>query len=152
MTIQGTPSSPSAESKVKTARTPSEVQLKMARTIVDYLCRNKMNVGNHVTEQELVEEFHISRSPVRAAMAYLAERGVFEQRPNRGFFVQLDGVVHHVLFVRHRTLAHPAQRDGFALTSAAQKNTHLSRAQPAVQILIHFWNAQRQPIRTFLVE
>ena len=91
MAIQGTPSSPSADSTVTTARTPSEVQLKMARTIVDYLCRNRMNVGNHVTEQELVEEFHISRSPVRAAMAYLAERGVFEQRPNRGFFVKLDG-------------------------------------------------------------
>ena len=73
------------------ARTPSEVQLKMARAIVDYLCRNQVNVGDHLTEQELVEEFHISRSPVRAAMAYLAERGVFEQRPNRGFFVKLDG-------------------------------------------------------------
>ena len=91
MTSQGTSSSPSAESATAPARTPSEVQLKMARAIVDYLCRKSVNVGNHVTEQELVEEFHISRSPVRAAMAYLAEQGVFEQRPNRGFFVKLDG-------------------------------------------------------------
>ena len=72
-------------------RTPSEVQLKLARTIVEYLCRNDMNPGNHVTEQELVDEFRISRSPVRAALAYLAARGVFEQRPNRGYFVRLDG-------------------------------------------------------------
>ena len=73
------------------ARTPSEVQLKMARTIVEYLCRRGMNVGNHVTEQELVDEFRISRSPVRAALSSLAEQGVFEQRPNRGYFVKLDG-------------------------------------------------------------
>ena len=73
------------------AGTPSEVQLKMARTIVEYLCRNDMNPGNHVTEQELVDEFRISRSPVRAALSYLADRGVFEQRPNRGYFVKLDG-------------------------------------------------------------
>ena len=72
-------------------RTPSEVQLKLARTIVEYLCRNDMNPGNHVTEQELVDEFRISRSPVRAALAYLAARGVLEQRPNRGYFVRLDG-------------------------------------------------------------
>ena len=72
-------------------RTPSEVQLKMARTIVEYLCRHDMNAGNHVTEQELVEAFRISRSPVRAALSYLAERGVFEQRPNRGYFIKLDG-------------------------------------------------------------
>ena len=91
MSVQETVYSPSPEATAKAAHTPSEVQLKMARTIVDYLCRNKMNVGNHVTEQELVEAFHISRSPVRAAMAYLAEKGVFEQRPNRGFFVKLDG-------------------------------------------------------------
>ena len=91
MNVLDTPSSPAADGTAAVARTPSEVQLKMARTIVEYLCRNNVNVGNHVTEQELVEEFRISRSPVRAAMSYLAERGVFEQRPNRGFFVKLDG-------------------------------------------------------------
>jgi DNA-binding GntR family transcriptional regulator len=91
MSVPDTPSSPAADGTAAVARTPSEVQLKMARAIVEYLCRNNVNVGNHVTEQELVEEFRISRSPVRAAMSYLAERGVFEQRPNRGFFVKLDG-------------------------------------------------------------
>lgn len=83
--------SAAADGSPAPGRTPSEVQLKLARTIVEYLCRNDMSPGNHVTEQELVDEFRISRSPVRAALAYLAARGVFEQRPNRGYFVRLDG-------------------------------------------------------------
>ena len=91
MIPRATDQSTAADSAAAAGRTPSEVQLKLARTIVEYLCRNDMNPGNHVTEQELVEEFRISRSPVRAALAYLAERGVCEQRPNRGYFVKLDG-------------------------------------------------------------
>ena len=70
---------------------PTEVQLKMAHTIVEYMCRRRMNAGNHLTEQELVEEFRISRTPVRAALSYLADQGVFERKQNRGFFVKLDG-------------------------------------------------------------
>ena len=91
MNVDDTPSPTAADGTAEAARARSEVQLKMARTIVEYLCRRGMNVGNHVTEQELVNEFRISRSPVRAALSYLAEQGVFEQRPNRGYFVKLDG-------------------------------------------------------------
>ena len=91
MNVDDTLSPTAADGSALAARTPSEVQLKMARTIVEYLCRRGMNAGNHVTEQELVDEFRISRSPVRAALSYLAEQGVFEQRPNRGYFVKLDG-------------------------------------------------------------
>ena len=91
MNVDDTPSPTAADGTAEVARARSEVQLKMARTIVEYLCRRGMNVGNHVTEQELVDEFRISRSPVRAALSYLAEQGVFEQRPNRGYFVKLDG-------------------------------------------------------------
>ncbi|MCY4471039.1 MAG: GntR family transcriptional regulator [Thiotrichales bacterium] len=69
---------------------PSELQLEMARNILEYVCRRGMNAGTHLTEQELVEEFRVSRSPIRGALSYLAERGVVEQRPNRGFFVKVD--------------------------------------------------------------
>ncbi|MCY4495707.1 MAG: GntR family transcriptional regulator [Rhodospirillaceae bacterium] len=62
----------------------------MAHTIVEYIRRCGMNPGNHLTEQELVDEFQISRTPVRAALSYLAEQGVFERRKNRGFFLKLD--------------------------------------------------------------
>lgn len=69
---------------------PTELQIKMAYEILGYLCRQGMRAGNHLTEQELVDAFQVSRSPLRGAMAYLAEKGILEQRPNRGFFVKLD--------------------------------------------------------------
>ena len=68
---------------------PSELQLRMARNILEYLSQHDMNAGNHVTEQELVEEFRVSRSPVRAALSYLAGRGVVERKRNRGYFLKL---------------------------------------------------------------
>ena len=69
---------------------PSELQLRMARNILEYLSQHDMNAGNHVTEQELVEELGVSRSPVRAALSYLAGRGVVERKRNRGYFLKLD--------------------------------------------------------------
>ena len=70
---------------------PSPLQLSMARDILEYLCRRGMNAGNHLTEQELVDEFGVSRSPIRGALSYLADLGILEKRPNRGFFVKLSG-------------------------------------------------------------
>ena len=69
---------------------PSELQLRMTRNILDYICRRGMAAGDHLTEQELVDEFEVSRSPIRGALSCLAELGVVENRPNRGFFVRLD--------------------------------------------------------------
>ena len=63
--------------------------MELARAIVDYLCRRRMNAGNHVTEQELVQELGVSRSPIRATLAYLAEKGVFVHRENRGYFLHV---------------------------------------------------------------
>ena len=81
---------PAAADLVGGGGTPSELQLKMSRSILEYLCRCGMNAGNHLTEQELVDEFRVSRSPIRGALAYLAERGIVEQRPNRGYFLKVS--------------------------------------------------------------
>jgi DNA-binding GntR family transcriptional regulator len=47
--------------------------------------------GYHVTEQELVAEFGVSRSPVRAALKVLHERGVLQARPNQGYLLAQNG-------------------------------------------------------------
>ena len=36
-------------------RPPTQLQLRMARDIVEYMCRRSMHAGDHVTEQELVD-------------------------------------------------------------------------------------------------
>lgn len=90
MTRQDKPKSPVAQESASRGKAPSELQLKMARSILEYLCRHGMNAGNHLTELELVDEFQVSRSPIRGALAYLAEKGIVERRPNRGFFLKVS--------------------------------------------------------------
>lgn len=90
MTRQDKPKSPVAQESASGGKAPSELQLKMARSILEYLCRHGMNAGNHLTELELVDEFQVSRSPIRGALAYLAEKGIVERRPNRGFFLKVS--------------------------------------------------------------
>ena len=90
MARQDKPKSSGAEDATPYGEAPSELQLRMARSILEYLCRHGMNAGNHLTELELVDEFQVSRSPIRGALAYLAEKGVLERRPNRGFFLKVS--------------------------------------------------------------
>ncbi len=47
--------------------------------------------GAHLSAQKVADNFQVSRSPAREALTVLAEQGVLEQIPNRGFFV-LGGV------------------------------------------------------------
>ena len=41
----------------------------------------------HLSEQELADAFRVSRTPVRLALRSLADQGLLEQRPNRGYFL-----------------------------------------------------------------
>lgn len=47
----------------------------------------ELSPGAHLSAQKVADSFHVSRSPAREALALLAEQGVLEQIPNRGFFV-----------------------------------------------------------------
>ena len=69
---------------------PTQLQIRMSHDILEYLCRQGMKAEDHVTEQELVNAFQVSRSPVRGALAYLATREILQQRPNRGYFLRVD--------------------------------------------------------------
>ena len=62
----------------------------MARSIWHYVRRHHMNAGNHLTELELVDALRVSRTPIRGALSYLAERGIVERRPHRGYFLKVS--------------------------------------------------------------
>ncbi|MFJ2986011.1 MULTISPECIES: GntR family transcriptional regulator [unclassified Pseudomonas] len=47
----------------------------------------EITTGAHLSAQKVADDFHVSRSPAREALTLLAEQGVLEQIPNRGFFV-----------------------------------------------------------------
>ncbi|WP_244658224.1 GntR family transcriptional regulator [Pseudomonas syringae] len=48
-------------------------------------------VGSHMSAQKIADEFQVSRSPAREALVALADQGLLDQQPNRGFFVLAPG-------------------------------------------------------------
>lgn len=68
----------------------SELQMKVARSIVEYLRQGDYKSGSHLKEQELANTFNVSRSPIRGALNFLTEKDVLERKANRGYFLSRD--------------------------------------------------------------
>lgn len=66
------------------------LQTKVVREIVAIVRREGRELGEHLPEIQLAEQIGISRSPVAAALRYLAKHGVVQQDVNRGFFIVKD--------------------------------------------------------------
>jgi DNA-binding GntR family transcriptional regulator len=64
---------------------PRRAQL--VRDILRLATQQSWGRGYHVTEQELVARFGVSRSPVRAALKVLEQRGILQARRNQGYLV-----------------------------------------------------------------
>jgi DNA-binding GntR family transcriptional regulator len=64
------------------------LQSKLAALIVSHARLSGWEPGYHLTEESLLPVLATSRSPIRKAMAWLAAKGVLEQRPNKGFFLR----------------------------------------------------------------
>lgn len=64
---------------------------RLAREITDLARRDAWTKGRHIPEAEIVAAFGVSRTPVRSALRLLAEHGVVEAQPHRGFFLCRDG-------------------------------------------------------------
>jgi DNA-binding GntR family transcriptional regulator len=59
----------------------------LASRVLDHLQAGGYAVGAHLTEAALAEAFGVSRSPIRSALALLAEKKVLRFEPNRGYFL-----------------------------------------------------------------
>ncbi len=79
-----------AKDKTEEKQEYSELQIRVARLIVEHACRSNLEEGAHLKEQELANEFQVSRSPVRGALNYLTEKGVLKRRARKGYFLNQD--------------------------------------------------------------
>ena len=70
---------------------PSQLASRIATAIQDLIVTERLGPEAHLSTQKLADQFGVSRSPVREALGMLAERGILEQRANRGFFVRAGG-------------------------------------------------------------
>lgn len=57
----------------------------LARKVVDYVRQQNLQEGERVREQPLADHFSVSRTPIRGALALLAERGLLRYAPNQGY-------------------------------------------------------------------
>jgi len=57
----------------------------LARKVVDYVRQQNMQEGARVREQPLADHFGVSRTPIRGALALLADRGLLRYAPNQGY-------------------------------------------------------------------
>ena len=84
------PRHPTANPKSTRRKPASAAQAELAERILDWLRQRDLRPGDHVPERLATEAFHVSRTPVRAALGLLAERGLLERRDRAGFFVASD--------------------------------------------------------------
>lgn len=67
------------------ARTPQQSRFRLANLILDVIRDARFEPGHRLREQQLADLLQVSRTPVRAALALLAERAIVESRPNQGY-------------------------------------------------------------------
>jgi DNA-binding GntR family transcriptional regulator len=77
--------------------------------MLDVIREARFEAGHRLREQQLADLLQVSRTPVRAALALLAERGLVESRPNQGYVLvrpsqDLDQIVFEVPTTADRDL------------------------------------------------
>lgn len=68
----------------------SNLQIDLARQTLDYIEANELNVDTHITESMLHSKFNVSRTPIRAVLAYLSQVNVLRYQQNKGYYVDCD--------------------------------------------------------------
>lgn len=68
----------------------TQLQSRVARDIVAFARRDNLKAGDHLVESALAARIGTSRSPVNAALRYLARIGVLTHDLNRGYFLNDD--------------------------------------------------------------
>ena len=68
----------------------TQLQSRVARDIVAFARRENLKAGDHLVESALAARIGTSRSPVNAALRYLAQIGALTHDLNRGYFLNDD--------------------------------------------------------------
>ncbi|MBA0203803.1 GntR family transcriptional regulator [Pectobacterium aroidearum] len=63
------------------------LQTRIVRQIVAHIRREQLPLGTHLIESSLAQVLNASRTPVKAALLYLTEKGMLHYHRNRGFYL-----------------------------------------------------------------
>jgi DNA-binding GntR family transcriptional regulator len=79
------------------ARSSSPSRFLLANQILDFARNARFEAGHHLREQQLGDMLGVSRTPIRAALVLLAEKGIVEARHNQGFvLLKPFDALHHI--------------------------------------------------------
>jgi len=73
-------------------RAPSKLQAQLAAQIARHIRAEELAPGTPLTEIALADQFGVSRSPIRAALEYLAAQGAIDATARRGYAVAAQPV------------------------------------------------------------
>lgn len=72
-------------------KTQTQTRFVLANMIIGLVRSRNLARGHHLTEKWLADELSVSRTPVRAALRLLADRGIVDARERQGFFLAVEG-------------------------------------------------------------
>jgi DNA-binding GntR family transcriptional regulator len=120
----------------------SPLQIEIANQIVEKIKEGSFPPGHHLTEQALAQEFGVSRSPIRAALKLLEDRGYLQSRANAGVFVsrkapriRLNSLVGDTLTADDLYRAIISDRANSRLTDTLSEAELLSRYEASRSVL-----------------
>ncbi|MDX3929866.1 MAG: GntR family transcriptional regulator [Shinella sp.] len=70
-------------------KNPRQNRYLLANRIIELARASRFHADYHLREQQLADMLQVSRTPIRAALMLLEERGVVEARRNKGFFMKI---------------------------------------------------------------
>ncbi len=69
----------------------NSLHVTLAHRLIEHIRTERLSAGHHLTEQSLEAALGTSRSPIRGALAYLAQKGIVApQPPRRGLYLTRD--------------------------------------------------------------
>jgi len=64
----------------------------VSESLRDQILSGDIPPGTHLEEEPLAEQLRVSRTPIRAALAHLAQQGMLDYVPKRGYLVRSFGL------------------------------------------------------------
>lgn len=92
----------------------------------DMVLRGEFAAGERMREENLAERFSVSRTPIRAALAAIANDGLLEYNPNRGYSVRAFNLADITAAYEMRAIL-----EGVACRKAAERGLSLEAERDA---------------------
>lgn len=115
-------------SMVRTSRNAVKLTQQVYEHIRAKLFAGEVGPGGRLSENKLADEFNVSRTPIRQAIAQLVREGYLDQQPKRGTFVRSWDRVNHAEFYEARLILETATVAKAATHATAQVIEQLEKA------------------------